>query len=149
MFIFERAQAGEGGGQRIQSGHCADSTARCGARTRELWDHDLRRSWIFKPLSHPVAPPPTSNCPKSKKGCSISNSSYKSDLESKNMLVVGRYIFIFERWKKWWFLFIRGLLRHEAFIGHSVVGFQALIIGTFVPLSPCGTGQGNTISHIL
>ena len=66
MFIYferERARAGEGQrergshriGSRLQALSC-QHRARLGARTHELWDHDLSWSWTLTWLSHPGAP---------------------------------------------------------------------------------------------
>ena len=67
LFIFEkerdRAKMGEEqrerGRHRIRSRLQALSyqrRARCGARTRELWDHDQSQSWTLNWLSHAGAP---------------------------------------------------------------------------------------------
>ena len=67
MFIFERERdrvwAGEGqrekGRHRIQSSLqvlSCQHRARHGARTHELWDHDLSWSWMLNLLSHLGAP---------------------------------------------------------------------------------------------
>ena len=68
MCIFEREWArasisrgrtereedtGSEAGSRLLS---CQHRARCGARTHELWDHDLSLSWMLNELSHPSAP---------------------------------------------------------------------------------------------
>ena len=68
LFIFERERErkrehSRGGAERegdriwsrLQAMSCRHR-AWCGARTQELWDQDLRRSWMFNRLSHPGTP---------------------------------------------------------------------------------------------
>ena len=67
LFIFERERETEcewGRGRererhrirgRLQALSC-QHRAPCGAQTHGPWDHDLSRSWMLTPLSHPGAP---------------------------------------------------------------------------------------------
>ena len=65
LFLRERETARVGEGQRERGRHriwsrlqalSCQHRARHGARTHELWDHDLSRSWTLNRLSHPGAP---------------------------------------------------------------------------------------------
>ena len=67
MFIFESkrmrmhthpsgGRGRERGGQRIQTGLCADNSEPNGAQTYEPWDHDLSQSRPLNWLSHPGSP---------------------------------------------------------------------------------------------
>ena len=57
-FSFGRGRARRGGaeGER-ETAQLWQQQARCGAGTREPWDHDLSQSQTFNHLSHPGAPP--------------------------------------------------------------------------------------------
>ena len=64
LFLRKRDRAWVGRGRergrhrirsRLQALSC-QHRAQCGARTHELWDHDLSWSWTLNQLSHPGAP---------------------------------------------------------------------------------------------